>query len=101
MAPNWDDFSWWKQRATPEPQPDKGAAICGGDYDPATGGGRSRHQQRRHRLWGNRGVVYHCWEKPVFLRKGRTPVLRRHAKKYFQRVLFDFDKSVLKRKKKR
>ncbi|MBM3290027.1 MAG: OmpA family protein [Candidatus Hydrogenedentes bacterium] len=96
-------MSWWgNSGATPEPQPDKGAAICGGEprscywwwpSEPSSNSGDTE-------LWGNRGVVYHCWEKPG---KPDAPVVTppppppaERQKVIFNNVLFDFDKAVLK-----
>ena len=99
----WDDLSWWgNSGATPEPQPDKGAVICGGEprscywwwpKEPASNSGDSE-------LWGNRGVVYACWVKPEPVTPPAppaqpAPVVDR-TKPVFNNVLFDFDKAVLK-----
>lgn len=100
---HWDDFSWWgNSGATPEPQPDKGAAICGGEprscywwwpKEPASNSGDTE-------LWGNRGVVYHCWEKPAEPTPPTPtpppPAPPKRTKPVFNNVLFDFDKAVLK-----
>lgn len=51
-------------------------------------------------LWGNRGVVYHCWEKPVPPTPPTPtpppPAPPTRTKPVFNNVLFDFDKAVLK-----
>ena len=100
---HWDDMSWWgNSGATPEPQADKGAAICGGEprscywwwpKEPTSNSGDSE-------LWGNRGVVYHCWEKPVPpvppTPVAPPPPTPTRQKPLFNNVLFDFDKAVLK-----
>jgi OOP family OmpA-OmpF porin len=100
---HWDDMSWWgNSGAKPEPQPDKGAAICGGEprscywwwpKEPASNSGDTE-------LWGNRGVVYHCWEKPPVVAPPAVPPVApppvARTKPIFNNVLFDFDKSVLK-----
>ncbi|GMU94099.1 MAG: hypothetical protein AMXMBFR4_31570 [Candidatus Hydrogenedentota bacterium] len=99
----WDDMSWWgNSGATPEPQPDKGAAICGGEprscywwwpTEPASNSGDTE-------LWGNRGVVYHCWVKPTPPTPPEPPQPPQpkpeRTKPIFNNVLFDFDKAVLK-----
>lgn len=99
----WDDMSWWGNTgATPEPQPDKGAAICGGEprscywwwpKEPASNSGDTE-------LWGNRGVVYHCWQKPEVVTPPPPPPTDQkppvREKPVFNNVLFDFDKAVLK-----
>lgn len=100
---HWDDFSWWgNSGAKPEPQPDKGAAICGGEprscywwwpKEPSSNSGDTE-------LWGNRGVVYHCWEKPAEQAPPKVtpppPPPAERKKVLFNNVLFDFDKAVLK-----
>lgn len=104
----WDDMSWWGNSATPEPYPDQGAAGCPGSEarscywwwpsEPETNAGDTE-------LWGNRGVVYHCWQRPI-----ETPPLsppsaspdsktsgrQRHTVDHVYSILFDFDESVLK-----
>ncbi len=106
-AKSWDDMSWWGNTgAKPEPVADsKGragywwwptdgnggeavSAACGTDAD--------------NNLWGNRGIVFHAWEKPAPKVEEpekpkpdtkpavvRTPII-------LNNVLFDFDKAVLK-----
>lgn len=101
----WDDMSWWGNTgATPEPYPDQGAAICEDNAprscywwwptEPASNSGDSE-------LWGNRGVVYHCWVQPPVPPPPLppTPPLPPKVDRtaiVLNNVLFDFDKAVLK-----
>lgn len=99
----WDDMSWWGNGAAPEPYPDQGAGGCPRSEarscywwwpdEPDTNADDTE-------LWGNRGVVYHCWQNreepalPVETPKPEPPI---HADYWvvFNNVLFDFDKAVL------
>lgn len=100
-AKQWDDMSWWGNTgATPEPQPDTHCG-CGeprSGYwwwptEPASNTGDTE-------LWGNRGIVFHAWEKPAppVVEEPQavkpTPVVRQVP--VLNNVLFDFDKAVLK-----
>ncbi|MDZ4857647.1 MAG: OmpA family protein [Candidatus Hydrogenedentes bacterium] len=117
----WDDLSWWgNSGATPEPQPDRGAAICGGEprscywwwpQDPNGGDASCPAELAKTasltsstgadtELWGNRGLVYACWVKPGDVIPPPPPdtpdpkAIRKTV--IFNNVLFDFDKAVLK-----
>jgi len=97
----WDDMSWWGNTgATPLPQPD---TNCGsGDprscywWWPKVPASNVNDQE----LWGNRGIVYSCWERP----EPRPPAppepepplppAPRDAP-VFDHILFDFGKAVL------
>ena len=99
----WDDMSWWGNGATPEPYPDQGAAGCPGSEarscywwwpsEPVTNADDAE-------LWGNRGVVYHCWQKreepalTVVTPKPEPPIVVDY-RVFFNNILFDFDKAVL------
>lgn len=101
-AKQWDDMSWWGNTgATPEPQPDTHCG-CGeprSGYwwwptEPASNTGDTE-------LWGNRGIVFHAWEKPAPPAPVEPPapvtpepVVRQVP--VLNSVLFDFDKAVLK-----
>lgn len=100
-AKTWDDMSWWGNTgATALPQPD---TNCG------CGPARSCYwwwpteaasNVDDGELWGNRGIVFHCWEQPA--PKIDTPppppdrptVVRQAI--VLNNVLFDFDKAYLK-----
>ena len=100
----WDDMSWWGNGATPEPYPDQGAAGCPGSeprscywWWPAEPDTNADDTE----LWGNRGVVYHCWQKPPTPPPPPPPPppekptdVRKMI--LLNNVLFDFDKAVLK-----
>ncbi|MCC6144138.1 MAG: OmpA family protein [Candidatus Hydrogenedentes bacterium] len=49
-------------------------------------------------LWGNRGIIYHCWEQPapVVEPPVAPPTKPERTKVLLNNVLFDFDKAVLK-----
>ncbi|MBW7864377.1 MAG: OmpA family protein [Candidatus Hydrogenedens sp.] len=104
-AKSWDDMSWWGNTgATPEPQPESGtcpAQVGRTGYwwwpvEPASNVDDGE-------LWGNRGIVYHAWEKPAPKveepkpepPKPQPPKVVRTAP-VLNNVLFDFDKAVLK-----
>ena len=92
----WDDMSWWGNTgATPEPQADS-KGRSGYWWWPKVPASNVDDSE----LWGNRGIVYHAWEKPVDEAPPpppppppppveRTAIVLNH-------VLFDFDKAVLK-----
>ncbi|GMW01719.1 MAG: hypothetical protein AMXMBFR84_28560 [Candidatus Hydrogenedentota bacterium] len=94
----WGDLSWWGNTgATPEPQPDpKGRA--GYWWYPTTPASNAGDTE----LWGNRGKVFHTWEKPLPPAPPPPPpeppappkVVRQQP--VLNHVLFDFDKSTLK-----
>jgi len=98
----WDDMSWWGNTgATPEPHIETGrcpAQMARSGYwwwpkEPASNVDDSE-------LWGNRGIVYNQWVKPVVEQpkeppKEVPPVVKRTAI-VLNNVLFDFDKAVLK-----
>jgi len=100
----WDDMSWWGNTgATPEPVADSNAGCCAA--------GRSGYwwwpkeaasNVDDGELWGNRGIVYAQWVKPVEEVADVTPpppppppAVERTAI-VLNNVLFDFDKAVLK-----
>jgi outer membrane protein OmpA-like peptidoglycan-associated protein len=94
----WDDMSWWGNTgATPEPQPDsKGrSGYWWWPTAPASNAGDTE-------LWGNRGIVYHKWEKPVeevvIVDEPEDVVVKPPVRTAIKlnNVLFDFDKSTLK-----
>ncbi|MCC6696647.1 MAG: OmpA family protein [Candidatus Hydrogenedentes bacterium] len=104
----WDDMFWWGNGAAPEPYPDQGTAGCPESEarscywwwpeEPDTNAEDAE-------LWGNRGVVYHCWvksEEPPLLppapasQDSKTLGRQRDIVDYDYNVLFDFDKSILK-----
>ncbi len=100
----WDDMSWWGNTgATPEPVADSntgcGAAGRSGYWwwpkEPASNVDDSE-------LWGNRGIVYNQWVKPVEEVKPADPPPPPPPPKVdrtaivLNNVLFDFDKAVLK-----
>ncbi|MCC6489425.1 MAG: hypothetical protein IT364_18140 [Candidatus Hydrogenedentes bacterium] len=99
----WDDMSWWGNGAAPEPYPDQGAAGCPRSEprscywwwpdEPDTNTGDTE-------LWGNRGVVYHCWQKPIEPSLPVEPPKLKppdvvDGKMLMNNILFDFDKAVL------
>lgn len=105
-AKSWSDMSWWGNTgAKPLPVADsKGRAgywwwptdgvggevakaVCGPDGD--------------NNLWGNRGIVFHAWVKPepkkiIEAPPVAPPAPTIHKAIVLNRVLFDFDKAVLK-----
>lgn len=100
----WDDMSWWGNTgATPEPVADSNMGCCAtgrSGYwwwpkEPASNVDDSE-------LWGNRGIVYHHWEKPVEKEvvppppPPPPPPDPKREKPVLNNVLFDFDKAVLK-----
>ncbi len=95
----WDDMSWWGNTgATPEPvQDSKGRS--GYWWWPTVPASNVNDQE----LWGNRGIVYHAWERPappVVVtpeppRPADPPAPERQVI-MLNNVLFDFDKAVLK-----
>lgn len=100
-AKQWDDMSWWGNTgATPEPQPDTHCG-CG---EPRSGywwwPTESASNTGDTELWGNRGIVYHAWERPaevvVEAPPEVVPPVVAHQIPVLNNVLFDFDKSVLK-----
>lgn len=98
-AKMWDDMSWWGNTgATPEPQADsKGrSGYWWWPTEPASNANDGE-------LWGNRGIVYHAWEKPVVEQPAPAPApapapqpAPTRQKIVLNNVLFDFDKSTLK-----
>ena len=106
-AKSWSDMSWWGNTgAKPEPVADsKGRAGywwwptdgVGGEVAKAACGTDSDNN-----LWGNRGIVFHAWVKPVKkAEKTPTPTPTpptppSHTAVVLNNVLFDFDKAVLK-----
>ena len=102
-AKTWDDMSWWGNTgATPEPQPESGTCPAQMNRDgywwwPTEAASNADDGE----LWGNRGIVYRDWEKPV--EKVVEPVKPQEKKPeevrtvpVLNNVLFDFDKAVLK-----
>lgn len=97
-AKMWDDMSWWGNTgATPEPQPDsKGrSGYWWWPTEPASNANDGE-------LWGNRGIVYHAWEKPAPPKQEPAPAPAPEPQPEPKRtaivlnnVLFDFDKSTL------
>lgn len=98
-AKMWDDMSWWGNTgATPEPTMDtKGrSGYWWWPKEPASNADDGE-------LWGNRGIVYHAWEKPAPVETPAppappaepTPAPTRSAV-VLNNVLFDFDKTNLK-----
>lgn len=99
-AKMWDDMSWWGNTgATPEPTMDtKGrSGYWWWPKEPASNANDGE-------LWGNRGIVYHAWEKPappvqpaVTPPPEDTPAPKVERKAVvLNNVLFDFDKTNLK-----
>lgn len=100
----WDDMSWWGNTgATAEPVADSNAGCCAA--------GRSGYwwwpkeaasNVDDGELWGNRGIVYHEWVKPVVEEVAPPPPPPAAPPKVartavvLNNVLFDFDKAVLK-----
>jgi len=99
-AKMWDDMSWWGNTgATPEPTMDtKGRS--GYWWWPKVPASNANDGE----LWGNRGIVYHAWEKPMPVAppavtpppapEPEAPVTRSAV--VLNNVLFDFDKTNLK-----
>ncbi len=98
-AKMWDDMSWWGNTgATPEPTMDtKGrSGYWWWPTEPASNADDGE-------LWGNRGIVYHAWEKPMVVEPtvtpppAPTPVAEpTRTAVVLNNVLFDFDKTNLK-----
>ena len=99
-AKHWDDMSWWGNTgATPEPTADtKGRS--GYWWWPITPASNANDGE----LWGNRGIVYHAWERaadpvPATPTPAPGPVVQPPTTRQaivLNNVLFDFDKSTLK-----
>ncbi len=93
----WDDMSWWGNTgATPDPVADsKGrSGYWWWPKEPASNAGDTE-------LWGNRGIVYHLWEKPAEepappAAPPAKPVAAKRTVIQMNNVLFDFDSAVLK-----
>lgn len=95
----WDDMSWWGNTgAKPEPVADsKGrSGYWWWPKEPAS-------NQNDSELWGNRGIVYHAWQKPAPPEPPKptpppppAPPKQTRTAPVFNHVLFDFDKSVIK-----
>ena len=99
-AKMWDDMSWWGNTgATPEPTMDtKGrSGYWWWPKEPASNADDGE-------LWGNRGIVYHAWEKPMMEETpAPTPAPAEEPRPtdirtavVLNNVLFDFDKTNLK-----
>ncbi len=96
-AKTWDDMTWWGNTgAKPEPKADsKGRAGCW--WLPV----EAAKNDQDGELWGNRGVVFHAWKKPVRETELDTlhkPIERPGGPEYvlmFNVILFDFGKAVL------
>jgi len=98
-AKHWDDMSWWGNTgATPEPTADtKGrSGYWWWPIEPASNVDDGE-------LWGNRGIVYHIWEKPMAKVEEPAPAPAPAPQPppsrtaiVLNNVLFDFDKSTLK-----
>lgn len=103
-AKTWDDMSWWGNTgATPEPQPESGTCPAQLNRDgywwwPTEAASNADDGE----LWGNRGIVYHAWEKPAPKVEptppapAPAPVKPARVVPVLNNVLFDFDKAVLK-----
>ena len=98
-AKQWDDMSWWGNTgATPEPTADtKGRS--GYWWWPITPASNVDDGE----LWGNRGIVYHAWEKAADVAEVPAPAPAPAPQPdggrqviVLNNVLFDFDKSTLK-----
>ncbi len=112
----WDDMSWWGNTgAEPLPQADSQGRSgywwwpieppAGSDATRAmVGGGCGGVRAGADTdLWGNRGIVYHAWEKPEPPAAVTPPPppppaepVPTRTKVMLNNVLFDFDKSELK-----
>jgi len=99
-AKHWDDYSWWGNTgATPAPVQDSQQRCDGNGYwwwptEPASNVDDGE-------LWGNRGVVYHCWVKEEEVADAPAPEptpapAPERTVPVLNNILFDFDKSVLK-----
>jgi len=100
----WDDLSWWgKSGATPAPFKDIGPTNCN-RADPGYWWWPTEPKSNKDDtdLWGNRGVVYALYEEPKPEPKKAEPPKKAEAppaartKPVYSKVLFDFDKAVLK-----
>ena len=98
-AKKWDDMSWWGNTgSTPDPVADS-KGRSGYWWWPK----EAKSNADDGELWGNRGIVYHAWEKPApkvedKIEPPKTieqPKVVRTAV-VLNSVLFDFDKAVLK-----
>ena len=99
-AKEWDDMSWWGNTgATPEPHPDS-KGRSGYWWWPTVPASNVNDQE----LWGNRGIVYHAWERPAPEIEAPAPAPPPPTPEpeperqviMLNNVLFDFDKAVLK-----
>jgi len=100
----WDDLSWWgKSGATPAPFKDIGPTNCNRP-DPGYWWWPTEPKSNKDDtdLWGNRGVVYALYEpappKPPVVKPPppAPPAAPARTKPVYSKVLFDFDKAVLK-----
>ena len=97
-AKAWDDMSWWGNTgAKPEPKADS-KERTGCWWLPV----EAAKNDKDGELWGNRGIVFHAWKKPVVEKKVVPPPpqgMRGHGDPgpiILNNVLFDFGKAVLK-----
>jgi len=96
-AKRWDDMSWWGNTgAKPEPKADLDARA-GCWWLPV----EAAKNEGDGELWGNRGIVFHTWKKPVPAPSSpprpreKTPMVDRIIY-ILNNILFDRDKAVLK-----
>lgn len=107
-AKSWDDMSWWGNTgATPLPvedglgncdctHPKRNPSSCGYWWWPKEPASNEGDME----LWGNRGIVFGCWQQPEPTPPppppdDPPPPVERQVI-LLNNVLFDFDKAVLK-----
>lgn len=95
----WDDLSWWAQSGA-TPGPVKDAVRSGYWWWPTEAASNADDAE----LWGNRGVVYGMYaEKPkeevkkIVEPEKKTPPPVKREKPVLNNVLFDFDKSTIRK----
>ncbi len=94
-AKAWDDMSWWGNTgAKPEPKADS-KERTGCWWLPV----EAAKNDKDGELWGNRGVMFHRWNKPVAKEEKRAPLEHRPRKDVYpiiyNSILFDFGKAIL------
>ncbi len=96
-AKTWDDMSWWGNTgAKPEPKSDS-KCRTGCWWLPVA----AAKNEQDGELWGNRGVVFHVWKKPLKKSENAEPETSSKVPPsidyalIINNILFDFGKAVL------
>lgn len=97
-AQTWDDMSWWGNTgAKPEPKADS-KERTGCWWLPKA----AAKNENDAELWGNRGILFHAWKKPVVQTKTTAPppplrpLPHPDGHVLLNNILFDLGKTALK-----